>query len=158
MTVPETVVLTGRPGGTTHRAVELLGELPGAFRLIGGLAVMCRVGTPYRATVDLDAVTRDLAAHHELLATLAVTSSGGGQYTMPNHLDLDVIDIAEESTAELAAMIDLDDVTDLEINVVAHSYAHDSATPLDLTVVDPDGAALVTVRSRLVADCAGSSP
>ena len=51
-----TVVLSGRVGGTTHREVELLGKLPADLRLIGGLAVMCRVGMPHRTTVDLDTV------------------------------------------------------------------------------------------------------
>ena len=54
------VLLSGRHGGTTHREVELLASLPPELRLIGGLAVMCRVGSPHRTTVDLDAVARDL--------------------------------------------------------------------------------------------------
>ena len=56
-----TVVLSGRRGGSTHREVALLASLPPELRLIGGLAVMCRVGTPHRATVDLDALARGLA-------------------------------------------------------------------------------------------------
>lgn len=152
------IVLSGRPGGTTHRAVEVLAELPPEFRLIGGLAVMCRVGMPHRATVDLDAITRDLAHHHELLANLAVTSAGGGQYRMRNELDLDVIDIAPERADELAAQLEGDgagDVTDLELNVVAHAWAHDAATPIDISVVYGDGVPLVEASGRLVASVAG---
>lgn len=150
------IVLSGRPGGTTHRAVEVLGELPAEFRLIGGLAVMCRVGLPHRATVDLDAITRGLAAHHELLSGLAVISSGGGQYKMRNELDLDVIDIAPESAQELADHLEsAGGVTDLELNVVAHSWAHDAATPVDITVVHGDGVPLVEARQRLIASAAG---
>lgn len=150
------VVLSGRPGGTTHRAIEVLAELPGEFRLIGGLAVMCRVGMPHRATVDLDAITRGLAEHQELLANLAVTSIGGGQYTMRNDLELDVIDIAPESAHVLAAVIEATgDVTDLERNVIAHAWAHDAATPVDITVVDESGKPLADAPSRLIASDAG---
>jgi len=153
---PNTVVLSGRPGGTTHRAVEVLGELPPEFRLIGGLAVMCRVGLPHRATVDLDAITRGLASYHELLAGLAVTSSGGGQYVMANHLDLDVIDIAPETARELAEVLEaVGGITDLELNVVAHAWAHDAATPVDLLVVYGDAVPLVEAKQRLIASPAG---
>ena len=55
-----TVVLSGRRDGSTHREVAMLASLPPELRLIGGLAVMCRVGTPHRTTVDVDAVARDL--------------------------------------------------------------------------------------------------
>lgn len=150
------VVLLGRPGGTTHRAVEVLAELPPDLRLIGGLAVMCRVGLPHRATVDLDAITRGLASHEELLANLAVTSVGGGQYRMRNDLELDVIDIAPESADELAALVEADgDVSDLELNVVAHAWAHDAATPMDIVVVDELGTTLAAAPGRLVASGAG---
>lgn len=115
---PSTVVLSGRPGGTTHRAVEVLAELPAEFRLIGGLAVMCRVGLPHRATVDLDAITRGLASHHELLAHLAVISMGGGQYRMRNDLDLDVIDIAPESAHELAGIVEAAATDDTGISTI----------------------------------------
>lgn len=108
------------------------------------------------ATVDLDAITRDLATHHELLAHLAVTSSGGGQYRMRNELDLDVIDIAPESATELAAQLAAaGDATDLELNVIAHAWAHDAATPVDIVVVHGDGVPLVEAHQRLVASAAG---
>ncbi len=61
----------GRPGGTTHREVEILASLPAQLRLIGGLAVMCRVRSPHRTTVDLDAVARGLTGLHDDLARLA---------------------------------------------------------------------------------------
>ena len=46
----------------------MLASLPPELRLIGGLAVMCRVGTPHRTTVDVDAVARDLPSVHAALA------------------------------------------------------------------------------------------
>ena len=152
------VVLSGRRGGTTHREVELLASLPPELRLIGGLAVMCRVGTPHRATVDLDAVTRDLTSVHPAIARLALTSAGGGQYRFEGDLDLDVIDIAPVPADELLAelLADGPDLSDLELNVLAHTWAHDSARALDIVAVDDDGGArLAQATDRMVATSAG---
>ena len=100
------VLLSGRRGGTTHREVELLASLPPELRLIGRLAVMCRVGSPHRATIDLDAVTRDLTTVHSRLAHLALTASGGGQYRFAGDLDLDVIDVAPVAEGRYAHFVD----------------------------------------------------
>jgi hypothetical protein len=157
------VLLSGRSGGTTHREVELLAALPPELRLIGGLAVMCRVGSPHRATVDLDAVARDLDGLHPDLVRLAVTASGGGQYRFAGELDLDVIDVAplpvEALIAQLAdpgLPLGAEPLTDLELNVIAHTWAHDGAEPLDIIAVDEQsGAKLAEAPGRLVASAAG---
>jgi len=153
-----TVVLSGRRGGTTHLEVELLGSLPPELRLIGGLAVMARVGTPHRATVDLDTVARHLDRHHVALSRMALTAEAGGQYTFVGDLDLDVIDVAPISAAELAAQLveSAEPISDLELNALAHTWAHDTATPLDITAVDDsDGAVLAVATNRLVATTTG---
>ncbi len=151
------VVLSGRRHGSTHREVELLARLPPELRLIGGLAVMCRVGTPHRTTVDLDAVARDLPRYHDAVAGLAVTSVSGGQYHFADHLDLDVIDVAPMSSQDLAADLEAaGPLSDLELNVVAHTWAHDAATPIDIVAVDDrDGDRLAVAEDRLVASAAG---
>jgi hypothetical protein len=152
------VVLSGRRDGTTHREVALLASLPAELRLIGGLAVMCRVGMPHRATVDLDAVTRDLTRVHGSLAGLALTAAGGGQYGFGNGLELDVIDVAPLPADALVAELDPEGagLSDLELNVVAHVWAHDHATPLDLVAVDDEtGGRLAEARDRMVASSVG---
>lgn len=152
------VVLSGRRGGTTHHSIELLATLPVELRLIGGLAVMCRVGTPHRATVDLDAVARDLAGVHVDLAALAVSAPGGGQYTFAGDLELDVIDVSADPVEALVAVLGWPaaELSDLELNVVAHTWAHDTASALDLLAVDEDtGVPLATAPGRLVATAAG---
>lgn len=136
----------------------MLASLPVELRLIGGLAVMCRVGTPHRTTVDVDAVARDLPRVHAALARLAMISSGGGQYRFAGDLDLDVIDIAAMTTDELVAQLADGGLplTDLELNVVAHCWAHDSATTLDITAVDDEtGAVLARADHRFVASAEG---
>jgi hypothetical protein len=154
--VPQ-VLLSGRRRGSTHREVELLARLPPELRLIGGLAVMCRVGTPHRTTVDLDAVARDLPRYHDAVARLAVTSVSGGQYHFADHLDLDVIDVAPMSSQDLADQLEAaGPLSDLELNVVAHTWAHDAAAPIDIVAVDEhDGERLAVAPDRLVASAAG---
>jgi len=152
------VMLTGRRGGTTHREVALLATLPPELRLIGGLAVMVRVGSPHRATVDLDALARNLPQFHDALSHLAVIATGGGQYTFAGDLDLDVIDVAEMSATDLARTLtdEGEPLTDLELNVIAHVWAHDTATPLDINAVDEStGDVLARADDRLVASAAG---
>ena len=153
-----TVVLSGRRDGSTHREVETLASLPPELRLIGGLAVMCRVGTPHRTTVDLDAVARDLPRVHAAIARLALISSGGGQYRMAGDLELDVIDVATMSTEALVAELGAggQPMTDLELNVVAHCWAHDAASALDIAAVDDEtGAVLARADHRYVASAEG---
>ncbi|MCB0977128.1 MAG: hypothetical protein KDB02_06675 [Acidimicrobiales bacterium] len=152
------VVLSGRRGGTTHQSIELLATLPPELRLIGGLAVMCRVGTPHRATVDLDALARGLAGVHVDLAALAVSAPGGGQYTFDGDLELDVIDVSPDPVDALVSELGWPDVqlSDLELNVVAHCWAHDTATPLDLVAADElDGTRLAAAPGRYVASALG---
>lgn len=152
------VMLSGRRNGTTHREVELLSTLPAQLRLIGGLAVMCRVGTPHRATADLDAVARDLTSLHPSLAGTALTSAAGGRYRFAGDMDLDVIDIAAVPAEQLisALMVAGEELSDLELNVVAHTWAHDGATQLDIVAVDDEtGVPLAKAEGRLVATSVG---
>lgn len=149
------VVLTGRPGGTTALAVEVLAGLPAELRLIGGLAVLCRVGVPHRATVDLDALTRGLAGFEPELRRVALSAAGGGQYRMAGDLELDVIDVSPGDADDVVSLVG-DRPTDLELNVVAHTWAHDTASALDLAVVsDADGSLLASAPGRLVASAGG---
>jgi len=153
-----TVLLSGRREGTTHREVALLASLPPELRLIGGLAVMVRVGTPHRTTVDLDAVARDLTRHHETLSRLAVTSGIAGRYTFAGEMDLDVIDVSPDSAADLADQLRdaAEPISDLELNALAHAWAHDTASPLDIAAIDNEtGDTLATAADRLVATTTG---
>lgn len=152
------VLLTGRAGGTTHREVELLASLPVELRLIGGLAVMCRVGSPHRTTVDLDAVARGLTGLHDSIAHMAVTSQGGGQYRFEGSLDLDVIDVAPQSSEDLVTELTAtgEPLTDLELNIVSLTWAHDRSTALDVVAIDElSGERLAEAPGRLVATTSG---
>lgn len=152
-----TVVLTGREDGTTHREVALLGSLPPQLRLIGGLAVMCRVGAPHRATVDIDALARGMDDMHRTLSRLAVTATDGGRYSFDGHMSLDVIEVSPDPAAELTVeLLAGGELTDLEVNAVAHVWAHDTASLLDIVAVDElTGRRLAEAAHRLVATAPG---
>lgn len=153
-----TVVLTGRADGTTHREVELLASLPVELCVIGGLAVMCRVGSPHRTTVDLDAVARGMDELHESLVRLALTSTGGGQYRFEGPMELDVIEVAPVAASALAEQLGAsgEQLSDLELNVLALTWAHDTATPLDVVAVDErSGDRLAGATARRVATTSG---
>jgi hypothetical protein len=151
------VVLSGRPGGTTHREVGILATLPPALCLIGGLAVLCRVGVPHRTTVDLDVVTRGLAAQDRTLRRLATTVTDPSRYSFDDGVDLDVIEVAPESARQVEeAFVAAGGPTDLELSVVAHTWAHDHATMLDVVAVDEATAEpLVVATGRPVATTLG---
>jgi hypothetical protein len=61
-------------------AIPVICEQTGrAVVLVGGLAVMCRLSTPYRVTTDLDTVDRRGVGEHsqlELLVAAGATPSG----------------------------------------------------------------------------------
>lgn len=151
------VLLTGRAWGTTHREVELLASLPPELVLIGGLAVMCRVGAPHRATADIDALVRGLEDTHTALARVAVTATDGGRYSFHGDMSLDVIEVSPDPASDLAELLaGSEALTDLEINALAHVWAHDSATPLDISALDEvSGTPLAEASDRLVATTAG---
>jgi hypothetical protein len=114
------------------------------------------VGVPHRTTVDLDTLTRGLETFDDELSRLATSSSGGGQYVMPGDIDLDVIDVSSDSAVALEEVIGAaGPFTDLELNVISHTWAHDNATALGISVVDEYGALLESASGRLVATAAG---
>lgn len=116
--------------------------------VIGGLAVLCRLGTAYRATSDLD------TAHHRtkgepaqievLLQYEGVTRAGPAGVWIPTpagHVQVDVIEVTD---AELMCLPD--DETDRRA-VLSHIWAIQTATPVKIRVANPAGdAAEVTVR------------
>lgn len=61
-------------------AIPVIAEQTGrSVVLVGGLAVMCRLSTPYRATTDLDTVDRravDALSQLQLLVSAGATPSG----------------------------------------------------------------------------------
>jgi hypothetical protein len=120
--------------------------------VVGGLAVLCRLSTPYRATTDLDTVSRLQAGQVgqlELLIAAGATPSGpaGAEVATPlGPVQVDVLEITDADFEPLP-----DDPTD-RLHVLAHAWAAQTATPIRLIADDVDPlTVLVAQPAALVA-------
>lgn len=110
--------------------------------VVGGLAVLCRLSRPYRATTDLDTVSRLQAGQVgqlELLVAAGATPSGPTGVLVQTPLGPVQVDILEVTDADLAPLPD--DPTD-RLHVLSHAWAAQTATPVCLAT---DNAAPVSV-------------
>ena len=97
--------------------------------VIGGLAVLCRLTRPYRATSDLDTVNRrgtGEAPQLELLLASGAEASGVSGALVPTAAGLVQVDVLEVTDAELTDLPD--DPTD-RLHVLSHGWAAATATP-----------------------------
>jgi len=123
-------------------AIPLVAERTGSpVIVVGGLAVLSRLATPYRATTDLDTVdvqTAGSRSHLELLLSEAIKSGPSGVLldTPLGPVQVDVLHVPQADREPLP-----DDRTD-RLHVQAHTWAAATATDLTLAVT---GAAPVTV-------------
>jgi hypothetical protein len=124
-------------------AVPVIADQTGrAVVLVGGLAAMCRLSTPYRATTDLDTVDRRTAGEEsqlELLVSAGATRSGpsGALVQTPfGDVQVDVLQVTDADIDDLP-----DDPTD-RLHVLSHAWAASTATDL---VLAADGLPPLTV-------------
>lgn len=102
--------------------------------LIGGLAVICRLGNPYRATGDVDTVDRrrnDEPSQLELLIRTGATPSGPSGAlvdTSAGRVQIDVLEITD------AALDQLPDDPTGRLHVLAHNWAASTASPMMLQI------------------------
>ncbi|EFQ84801.1 hypothetical protein HMPREF0063_10142 [Aeromicrobium marinum DSM 15272] len=108
----------------------LIGQPP---VVVGGLAVLSRLLTPYRATVDLDVVDRRMGGSPQLdvlraaIGTEAVEPSAVLLPTAHGKVRVDVLPVRQVELDQPS-----DDPGD-RLHASAHAWAHDTAT--DLTIV-----------------------
>lgn len=106
---------------------------------MGGLAVLSRLSTPYRATVDLDIVDRLLSDVPQLELLRA---AGGAEAVEPAAVLLATrfgavkVDVLEVRQVELDQPSD--DPGD-RLHAAAHAWGNDTATDLTIEVVRKDG-------------------
>lgn len=111
--------------------------------VVGGLAVLSRLSTPYRATADLDTVSRlrsGQLGQLELLIAAGGTPAGpaGAQVQTPlGPIQVDVLEVTDADLEQLPG-----DPTD-RLHVLAHAWAAQSAEAVNLTA---DGIEPVIVR------------
>ncbi|MBI2704596.1 MAG: nucleotidyl transferase AbiEii/AbiGii toxin family protein [Actinobacteria bacterium] len=131
----EPIVLQAPAVSVTAQLVGMLDRLPNeglpTFCVVGGLAVLCRVGTLYRATADVDTVIEDSGA---VVASLrdrpdAVRTPNGVEI---GGTKIDVIEVGEIPDASLLP----DDISD-RMFVLSHRYAYDTREQVHIDVIDP---------------------
>lgn len=104
--------------------------------VIGGLAVICRLGGGYRVTSDLDTVNRRSAEEppqlEVLIASGATPSDAAGVIiaTPAGNVKVDVLEVSDADLQPLP-----EDPTD-RLHVLAHAWAAESATPVVIGASD----------------------
>lgn len=142
-----TVSLIGSSMSALLLAIPVVREWTGRpVIVIGGLAVMCRMGRPYRATSDLDTVFR--RSSHEtpqlqLLMASGATESGPSGVLVPTSSGPVQVDVLEVNDAELTTLpTDPND----RLHVLSHAWA--AATGADMTIQASAGSALTVAVAR----------
>lgn len=116
--------------------METLGEPP---VVVGGLAVMCRLQTAHRATLDLDVVDRGLQSqtHLEVLRRMEGASDVDPSAVLLPTLAGDVkVDVLEVNQAEIDHPSD--DPGD-RLHATSHAWAYDTATDVAIKAYDREG-------------------
>lgn len=111
--------------------------------VIGGLAVVCRLNRPYRATSDLDTVNRRSSAEPaqlELLVSSGAERSGISGVLVPTAGGDVQVDVLEVTDAELADLPE--DPTD-RLHVLSHAWAAATCTPV---IIRTEGAPELRVQ------------
>jgi hypothetical protein len=122
-----------------HGIIEvrnLIGQPP---VIVGGLAVLSRLSSPHRATVDLDVVDRlvgDVPQLEVLRASAGATPVEPAAVLLPTPYGAVKIDVLEVRQAELDRPSD--DPGD-RLHASAHAWANDTATALTIEVLLADG-------------------
>ncbi|MEV8509361.1 hypothetical protein AB0368_31645 [Actinoplanes sp. NPDC051475] len=128
---PTVVDLVGTSMSALALAIPAIAERTGReVIVVGGLAVVCRLTRPYRATSDLDTVNRrheGEPAQLELLISSGAERSGVSGVLVPTVAGPVQVDVLEVTDADLAPLPD--DPTD-RLHVLSHAWAAASATPV----------------------------
>lgn len=115
---------------------DLVGATP---VIVGGLAVLSRLSTPYRATVDLDVVDRMLGAVSQLEVLRAADGAQSVEpaaVLLPTSFGRVKVDVLEVRQAELDSPSD--DPGD-RLHAASHAWANDTATEMAIEVIRRDG-------------------
>ncbi len=146
------ILFVDGPGGSASRLVGALQilekEVPGTeFAIIGGLAVMTRLGRVHRATDDLDAAAQSVDGGPSRLSVLVGGDSGRAQRLVEG-VKVDCIDVGSTSAADLDPGTLPEDQFDRAF-ILARRWALDSATPVSLTVASAERVPLATATCRV---------
>jgi hypothetical protein len=151
------ILLLDGPGGSASRLVGALYTLTqevslSEFALIGGLAVMTRLGRVHHVTDDLDAAAQSVDGGPSRLSILVGGESGRARHPIGG-VKVDCIDVGSIPAADLDPGELPEDQFDRAF-ILAHRWALDSATPASLTVVSGERVPLATVTCRVATPAA----
>ncbi len=147
------ILLLDGPGGSASGLVGALRILaaelaPSEFALIGGLAVMTRLGRVHRATDDLDAAAQAVDGGPSRLSVLVGGGDAGRERRTVGGVKVDCIDVGSTPASELDPAALPEDEFDRAF-VLAHRWALDSAVPATLTVVSGQRIPTATATCRV---------
>ncbi|WP_241996407.1 prevent-host-death protein [Kribbella antiqua] len=145
----EAVQLVGDTMAGVVQAVESVRKLTGDLPVVvGGLAVICRLSSAHRATVDLDIVDRLRAGEPPTLELLRRTNNKYGPAGVLVTTDYGEIrvDVLEVRQAELDHP---SDNSGDRLHAHSHAWASDSATEVPITVVTSRTGASVSVSTKV---------
>jgi len=150
-------------GGSITRLVDALANVVGAAggpaALIGGLAVLARLGGAYRVTNDVDAVSEPGA----LAVVLAQRGEAIGSSWTVRGVKIDVVEV-DTTPAERLQPAELPEDEADRMFVLAHQWALDTSTRLELVACDErlrrlaSASCLVATPAALVAMKVQSAP
>ena len=138
----EAVVLVAGVDSVPYRAVARLAEVAPTlpdFALVGGLAVIARLGQAHRVTNDVDAVSDDQAGLLDVLVAGGLDRRGDS-VVLERELTLDVIDVSEGDPDYLP--------------YATHRFAFDTRTPVAISVRPGRGGAPVVATVAVARACA----
>jgi len=142
---PRVVLLddaSGRIGALIETVHKITSHVDTPHALIGGLAVMARLGERHRATVDVDAVYLGGDGVDDLRAILVAEGAvSTGSHLSYGGVTIDPIEVGDIVDGELP-----DDPVQRSF-VLAHKWALDSATPVRLEVVSSVHSAIAPTAS-----------
>ena len=118
--------------------------------VIGGLAVLCRVGSAYRATSDLYTANRRAAGEPAQLDVLlhydGVTRAGPAGVWIPTSAGMVQVDVIEVTDAELNQLPE--DETD-RLAVLSHTWAIQTAAPVRIRAANSSGSSTTEAVVRV---------
>jgi hypothetical protein len=131
------VDLAGSAMSALVHAIPITAERTGRpVVLIGGLAVICRLDSPYRATTDVDTVNRRRGVEPsqlDLLIRSGARKDGPVGALVKTPAGMVRVDVLEVSDSDLNPLPE--DPSD-RLHVLAHEWAEASATPMLLNADD----------------------
>lgn len=165
--------MSGRPpqppvvdlvGSTMSALVEAIPATEGRTGrpviVIGGLAAVCRLRIPHRATSDLDTVNRrrdDEVPQLEVLVASGAELAGPAGVLVPTSSGSVRVDVLEVSEADIA---NPPDDPSGRLHITAHAWAAESATPVtiraagvgDITVKVSEAGPLIAMKLQSLPD------